>query len=164
MCIKIRIFSAEPVITEAANFDLPTMEVVGYMEKNELNFRVYDNETSKGFIVLAPLSRYPKVWFVKLVRAERGFGPVLYDVAMEYVQTIIKGLGICPDPVETTQEAQSVWKHYSTMDNIIMHPLPKNCVFPELQRPQFLGYYFSKKNPDYLKKLINSDRFIFEDD
>ncbi len=153
------------IIREAAKFDHDGIRVRIESTPEFEIIELYVDDKLVGSMLIAPAKEdYQSLWYVARVRADKGFGPVLYDVAMEYVQTIIKGLGICPDPVETTQEAQSVWKHYSTMDNIIMHPLPKNCVFPELQRPQFLGYYFSKKNPDYLKKLINSDRFIFEDD
>ena len=50
------------------------------------------------------------VWMINFVRASKSWGPLLYDVAMEYATKEGDGLMADRDPV--SDEAQNVWNHY----------------------------------------------------
>lgn len=50
------------------------------------------------------------VWEVLESRAGQGYGPLLYDIAMEYATE--NGIGIMSDRVSVSDEAVSVWDYY----------------------------------------------------
>lgn len=49
-------------------------------------------------------------WTVVYSNATRGWGPLLYDVAMEYATEI--GGGLTPDRSAVSSDAENVWKYY----------------------------------------------------
>jgi hypothetical protein len=50
------------------------------------------------------------VWEVLEARAGQGYGPLLYDIAMEYATE--NGLGLMSDRVSVSDEAVGVWDYY----------------------------------------------------
>lgn len=55
--------------------------------------------------------RANKLWRVGLVESEHGYGPLLYDLAMEYV-FLTGGTGLMASREEVSPAASSVWKTY----------------------------------------------------
>jgi len=53
---------------------------------------------------------YPEVFMVKTATARDGFGPLLYDVALE----VAGPQGLRPDEFDVSRDASDVWKHYDT--------------------------------------------------
>tara|TARA_B100001248_G_scaffold248059_1_gene220036 strand:+ start:641 stop:1252 length:612 start_codon:yes stop_codon:yes gene_type:complete len=49
-------------------------------------------------------------WMVRMSKAKDGFGPMLYDVAIEYATKM--GSGLISDRGGSTPAAQAVWDHY----------------------------------------------------
>ncbi len=64
-------------------------------------------------------------------RASSGWGPLLYDVAIEYAT--IKANGLMPDRESVSEEAKNVWNYYlSNRSDVIAHQLDdlKNTLTP----------------------------------
>ena len=77
-------------------------------------FPIAPHETphSWGFIKIGKYSwptRIP-VWEVVESRAGDGYGPLLYDIAMEYATE--NGIGLMSDRVSVSDEAANVWDYY----------------------------------------------------
>jgi len=53
---------------------------------------------------------HPEVFMVKTATARDGFGPLLYDVALE----VAGPQGLRPDEFDVSRDASRVWKHYDT--------------------------------------------------
>tara|TARA_R110000744_G_scaffold229533_3_gene347563 strand:+ start:1321 stop:1935 length:615 start_codon:yes stop_codon:yes gene_type:complete len=61
-------------------------------------------------------------WKVIAVEAVRGWGPLLYDIAMEYAT--MKGGGLMADREEVTPMARKIWRYYlNNRDDVISHQL-----------------------------------------
>jgi len=97
-------------------------------------WRDYDRDVKSGAIPEFPRPTYTAVykerghilielrhskWYVTDVRAfERGYGPLLYDIAMEYAT--MHGSGLNPHAAmglfnaHTTPEAERIWQYYRT--------------------------------------------------
>lgn len=63
-------------------------------------------------------------WMVGMVQAQEGWGPFLYDIAMEW--TTINGGGLMPNRKEVSSEARRVWDFYlNNRDDVESHQLDK---------------------------------------
>lgn len=60
--------------------------------------------------------QYHNAYEVTLANAARGYGPLLYDVAMELATE--SGGGLMPDRDEVSPAAHSVWSHYMSRPGI----------------------------------------------
>tara|TARA_R110000824_G_scaffold193458_4_gene375898 strand:+ start:426 stop:1001 length:576 start_codon:yes stop_codon:yes gene_type:complete len=62
--------------------------------------------------VVAELDGWPcsGAFVVATSGATRGWGPLLYDVAMEYAS--IKGGGLAPDREDITEDSYAIWNYY----------------------------------------------------
>ena len=62
-------------------------------------------------------------WFVESVSAPKGFGPLLYDVAMEWATE--NGGGLTSDRYQVSDEAEGVWDFYlqHRKDDVTAHQL-----------------------------------------
>lgn len=61
-------------------------------------------------------------WVVEGVVANQGWGPFLYDIAMEYAGA----KGLLPDRLEVSHEAQSVWEYYfNRRPDVQKTPIPR---------------------------------------
>lgn len=56
-------------------------------------------------------------WEVGQSRASDGWGPLLYEVAIEYA-TAHGGLGLCPDQMNISQEASGVWVKFAARQDV----------------------------------------------
>lgn len=98
--------------------DIPSgYKVYIYVYEDHVRFEISNsNSESLGFISIQNFESY---WYVKLVSAERGYGPLLYDLAMEYASKY--GIGLIPGAAmilfgvigeSTSQTAELVWEYY----------------------------------------------------
>lgn len=61
--------------------------------------------------------------------AVSGYGPLIYDVAIEW--SSIVGEGLMSDRQSVSSDAQNVWiKYYNDRDDVIKFPLPPTCPDP----------------------------------
>ena len=58
-------------------------------------------------------------WKVSWANASSGWGPLLYDVALEWAST--KASGLIPDRSSVTADANYVWDYYMTKRNDVEH-------------------------------------------
>lgn len=97
-------------------------------------------------------------WIVAETRAKKGWGPMLYDLAMEWATK--NGGGLTPDRVLVSKSARNVWRYYQTqrsdvqshqlddMDNTLTPPLEDNCLQDAAREPQGKkGKVLNKKIP-----------------
>ena len=111
------------------------------------------------------------VWMVKSSKARDGFGPLLYDVALE----IAGDSGLKADNLDVSEEASAVWKHYDTQrpdvesemladgpeDYELFMP-PELAVHPEKYEHLAKAYY--KKDKSTIQELIDQDKYVEIDD
>ena len=111
------------------------------------------------------------VWMVKSSKAREGFGPLLYDVALE----IAGDSGLKPDNLEISQEASAVWKHYDTQrPDVESEMLADGPEDYELFMPSWLAmrpekyehlakaYY--KRDTNTIDDLKSQDKYVEIDD
>ncbi len=112
-----------------------TVEVYddGLMVKFRLLRLPYRTETGK--IVIVPNANHTGpcggAWKVSSSEVRHGWGPFLYDVAMEYAT--LNGGGLIADRDSVSREARQVWQYYmQNRGDVIAHQLddPKNTLTP----------------------------------
>ena len=104
------------------------------------------------------------IYEVESVYADEGFGPLLYDLAMEMVH-FLDGAGLMPDRRSISYDAKNVWyKYFNDRQDIKHEPLPEDLFAGAMSdRKEYLRqYYFKNGTPiiDRLKqdgKLVSSD-------
>jgi len=109
-------------------------------------------------------------------RATSGYGPLLYDIALEYAGSS----GIAPDRLLVSSDASSVWNYYYTnrgdvrkelLDNILLPQTPQkedDCSFKssgdeedKIERP-WLNYVYYKDSQDNINKLRSLGKLVEE--
>jgi hypothetical protein len=130
---------------------------------------------SPGFINLTRVeTKIGAVWEVDNSAAKKGYGPLLYDIAMEIAggENYIDDLGIMPDRTSVSGDAQRVWEtYYVNRSDVVHEPLPEYW-FDETRlsdRPLYLRHYYHKMGAPTVEKLardglIKSDDFNFFDE
>lgn len=101
---------------------------------------------------------------VESVFADKGFGPLLYDIAMEMVY-LLGAVGLMPDRRSISYDAKNVWyKYFNDRQDIKHEPLPEDLFAGAMsdRREYLRQYYFKNGMPiiDRLKqdgKLVSSD-------
>ena len=94
------------------------------------------------------------VWEVANVEAEPGYGPMLYDLAMEMV-LLVGGVGLMPDRTYVSPSARGVWEKYYSRGDIDKEPLPEDIFdFSDMRnRPDYMRYYYSKSGTPLMNSL-----------
>jgi len=105
-------------------------------------------------------------WMVTSSEAKPGWGPLLYDVAMEYAT--MNGGGLFPDRGSVSQSARKVWDYYlNKRPDVTAHQLddPRNSLTPteedncDQEVAGGLNYEYSRadepENPDWMKSPIS---------
>ena len=105
------------------------------------------------------------VWEVESVNSEKGFGPLLYDIAMEMVNKV-GGVGLMSDRRSVSPEARNVWRRYFEDRGDVGHgSLPEDLfVGKNSERPEYMRYYYYKTSTPIIddlksKGLIESGDF-----
>jgi hypothetical protein len=105
------------------------------------------------------------VWEVESVNADKGYGPLLYDIAMEMV--FLKGdAGLMADRRSVSSDARKVWKTYFEQRGDVGHkPLPADMFEepPFNQRPEYLRYYYFKSSTSMIDSLKELNKIESED-
>ncbi len=110
---------------------------------------------------------YEDVYIVASSRAKDGFGPLLYDVALE----VAGKSGLKPDVLEVSDEASAVWKYYDEQrDDVDSQLLVRsiddfNKVMPDdrAEDPgtnEHLAQVYFKKDRGTTQELLGQDKFI----
>lgn len=153
--IRITLKTPQTILDEAAQFDLPAHEL-RITQEDGLTF--IDLITSAGRpaggMTISKGFMGDNIWNVTGVTAPKGFGPVLYEVAIEFAQKN-GGLGLTPDLVSVSADAQKIWQHYLSVRKMDIEtlPLPKTARFIT-PRPDELKKVFRLRNPGYIQKLL----------
>ncbi len=93
----------------------------------------------------------PKVWVVDSVDAsEAGWGPFLYDIAMELAT--MQGCGLRSHESNVNEHARRIWQYYATeRQDISRKGLPRTAKRPRNAGP--LRHMYFKKSPDFTNEL-----------
>jgi hypothetical protein len=110
-----------------------------------------------------------QLYEVESVHADKGYGPLLYDIAMELVNSI-GGVGLIADRRSIMPAAKHVWKTYfDTRSDVEHKELPQDLFAGALSdREPYLKFYYYKTSTPILDKLkqnnqLNTDEFISDD-
>lgn len=102
------------------------------------------------------------IWEVEDAQAKSGWGPLLYDLAMEYVSSDLGDLGITPDSSQVSGDAQNVWSFYfENRGDVEKEPLPKWKWPHSEERPEYLAHYYYKIDRTLLDKFEASGALKF---
>jgi len=104
------------------------------------------------------------IWEVQEVETEQGFGPLLYDIAMEMIY-LLEDAGIMPSMTSVSREARGVWKKYHDLRNDVMKTRLDDDMFVGVleERPDFMRYVYSKDDTPFIDLLREKDLLISED-
>jgi hypothetical protein len=103
-------------------------------------------------------------WEVQDVDAEQGYGPLLYDIAMEMVH-VLDDAGIMPSMTSVSREARGVWKKYHDLrDDVAKSRLDDDEFYGALEeRPDFMRYVYSKNSTQFIDLLKEKNLLVSED-
>ena len=110
---------------------------------------------------------YEDVYIIASAKAKDGFGPLLYDVALE----VAGEDGLKPDVEDVSDDANAVWKHYDTQREdvrgtmLVTDPDEYSLVMPydRAEHPeanQHLAKAYFKKGSAVIQELANQDKFV----
>ena len=110
---------------------------------------------------------YEGVYIIQSAKAKDGYGPLLYDVALE----VAGEDGLKPDVEDVSDEANVVWKYYDTQREdvgasmLVTDPDEYSLVMPyeRAENPeanQHLAKAYFKKDKTVTQELIDQDKFI----
>lgn len=125
-------------------------------------------------------------WIVVATMADEGWGPMLYDIAIEWASMRGSGVGLIPDRVMVSDEAYSVWEKYmnsrsdvqvTQLDNNNNELTPDerdNCAQNSAvsaagrkgldwhQTP--ISKLYTKKGAEMIKKLQGAGKLVFREE
>lgn len=149
--MKISVGKLRELIREAMITNLSDgMKVIIENEGRSITINLVETGKPKahgpGFITLQKKQVHDgTIWEVVNSGARRGYGPLLYDLAMEYVAGRLGDLGITPDTTTVSSEAQGVWRFYLEKRSDVEHEsLPPEICIHAPARPEPLRYYYYK--------------------
>ena len=110
---------------------------------------------------------YEGMYVITSAKAKDGYGPLLYDVALE----VAGEDGLKPDVEDVSDDANAVWKHYDTQREdvldamLVTDPDEYSLVMPydRAEHPeanQHLAKAYFKKDKAVTQELIDQDKFI----
>jgi len=147
-----------------------------------------ENSPIRGDIHITKMSEplCGEAWKVAGSRAEEGWGPLLYDLAIEWASKF--GGGLIPDRISVSKDARKVWKYYlNNRPYVIAHQLDDedNTLTPDdwdncdqsvakKSTVPIIGGFLSRdftsksnpmskrytKEPDTLRKLMDAGRLV----
>ena len=99
------------------------------------------------------------IWRVKDSDADRGYGPLLYDVAMEMVNEL-DDKGLARDTDTTSGAAERVWEHYARRPDVERFPLDD---VDRYGPDSALSFYYKKRGIPFLRELSKRGMLVSED-
>lgn len=130
------------------------------------NLLLMDDEQEVGSLEFGPAKICPQVLVVYWVHVDqnesKGYGPLLYDIAMEWAT--IQKMGLASDRKDISGDAYSVWEYYyQNREDVRKKSI--NCPIPEKYATAFdnvrdhpLAYVYFKE-PSTIKELERLGRF-----
>ena len=95
-------------------------------------------------------------WVIQMVAADQGWGPFIYDIAMEWAT--MNHNGLTPDRDEVSADARRVWNYYLNLrDDVVAHQLDDEDAGTEDSCVQTLPRDF--EGDDYWKDSPLSKRY-----
>lgn len=103
-------------------------------------------------------------WEVEEVEAEQGYGPLLYDIAMEIV-FVLDDAGLTPSRVSVSREARNVWKKYYETRGDVEKIAVDDDVFigPLSERPDYMRHVYRKNETPIIDLLKEKDLLVSND-
>jgi len=102
---------------------------------------------------------------VESVFADKGFGPLLYDIAMEMVY-LLGAVGLMPDRTSVSPAARQIWEKYFTSRNDVKHKKLPQDLFdtPKMaERREYMRYYYYKDDTPTIERLKETDKLTSND-
>lgn len=97
-------------------------------------------------------------WEVILSSAHKGYGPFLYDVAME----LVGKNGIMSDRESTSSDARKVWDYYyNKRSDVSKKPVDYDCEVTQKTPMEELNYIYTKKNKNLTDQLKKNNQLVF---
>lgn len=95
-------------------------------------------------------------WEVVHSIARGGWGPFLYDLAMEFTGD----KGLIPDRLSVSPEAERVWSYYARRSDVRQLPLPDGCrLHADLRGDNPLDFRYVKTTRGVIPKLKATGRW-----
>ncbi len=98
------------------------------------------------------------IWQLGNVHANHGWGPLLYELAIEYATS--NGIGMMGDTREMSDEAMGVFTHYLKRQDVIKTKL--NKISPRFADQKEMHYYYSIQGMPTIKKMLMSKKLIIK--
>jgi len=156
--------TASPYVANPMAWLSPAMYATVELQGRDLEIHIREPGKSKahspGHIHLTPVS-VPggRVWEVVNSGARKGYGPILYDIAMEIVSGPMGELGITPDTSgQVSTEASDVWRYYFERRQDVEHyPLRREALSTDdLHRSVWLQNYYRTNAFPVLDRLLRA--------
>ena len=167
--MKITIGKLRSLIREAMVSTLaPGMKVVvDHEEVRSITVTITEDGKPRahgpGFITLQRIQvEGGTIWEVVSSSARKGFGPLLYDIAMEYVVGRVGDMGITPDTARVSPEAQRVWDFYLENRGDVEHEVLPPSFIHAADRPESLRNYYYKLGTPILDELEGSGVIVYK--
>lgn len=153
---------------QAGRYNVPSDIVTFFHELKGINVA----KLVRGVVRLTPPDEGDcrGAWMVKLSMAEKGYGPMLYDVAMSMAPSRV----IMPDRLTTSQQAGGVWKFYADkrgdvkalpLDDITSPRTPPtydDCtIVGDKKRPWLDMAYVGSSTPETARLTKNSESAVY---
>ena len=104
-------------------------------------------------------------WEINNSNARSGYGPLLYDLAMEVAISMKGGVGITSDSVDVSNSAIGVWEHYfMSRPDVKKIELPTYAINKVKMKSEALRYYYYKVGTPLLDKLHAEGKIVMKED
>jgi hypothetical protein len=165
--------------------EFPDMVVFSYVNRAGNQIKAGDGPVS-GFVAIAKNDEFGGclgAWVIDFTTAEKGWGPLLYDVAIEWAT--MRGKGLMPDRVGVSDKAYAVWDFYlknrsdvektqlDSMNNDLTPDEKDNCMQTSSNvhsknknipwHDAATSKVYSKKSPEMIKKLDSLNKLVFRE-
>jgi len=130
-------------------------------DAGRIGIRISDGSGLDGLSWLDMVRGVDGIWQVKNVAGSQGYGPLLYDIAMEFIYKI-GDKGLMSDRVLVSEPARAVWDHYYKLrGDIGRERLSEKDIGDEGQ--ESLKHYYYKSNSELMDGIIGDGKFYSED-
>jgi hypothetical protein len=98
-------------------------------------------------------------WEVIMASAHKGYGPFLYDVAME----LVGNSGLMSDRQTTSNDARNVWRYYyNNRKDVMKKPVEYDCEVTQKTPMEELNYVYYKNNKNITTQLKKNNQIVFK--
>jgi len=164
----------ELLFVEGMKTDTPENYIVSaYIDNRSISLRIKDKTIDKWKRqkYLGSIDVHKSItvddrtlWEVSNIEADKGYGPLLYDLVMELIS--LKGdAGLMADRTDVSPAAKNVWRYYfHNREDVGHRPLPED-LFDETtlsERPEYLKHYYYKSGTPILDALKAAGKFEIE--